>query len=258
MYDKAVLGLVALVAAGALALGRRGVLPQVAGRSVAWLVLLPASVGVAEAARWGHLPDARTALFAASSTLALLLARPALHTPEARAEFAPVRHRRLFLAGAVAAGMTGLSAALFAVGAMLWGAPGAAVGIGLLGASLMASAYGVVRMRAWGVLLAMVASVGAVGAALLNGNHGEALALALASLPGMLLASPIALAKLGWEPRVGRAVSSPPVQTLTSAAALRVADDDVPPVRARVDAGHDGDGATDALAPRAHAAAHST
>jgi hypothetical protein len=110
----------------------------------------------------------------------------------------------------------------------------------------------------------MVASVGAVGASLLTGGHGESLALALSAIPGLLLASPIALAKLGWEPGRARAASGAPLEVRSTASptsTVRVADEDVPPVLARVESGaHAGEArgaAEEALAAAGHAAAHS-
>jgi hypothetical protein len=233
-WDKAVLGLAALVGAGAIALGRRSVFSQVLGRGVAWLVLTPSLLGVLASLRHGHLPDARTALFCASSAAALLLARPALHTAEACADFAPVRYRRLFLAGAVASAMTGAGATLFAAWAMRWGEVRIGLGLGALGVGLLASAVGVVRMRAWGVLLAMLASLATLAAAaLLSGGEGPAFALALAAIPGALLAAPLLVARVEAA-RGGRARAPGSAGHRLRAPEVLEVDEPPPPVRARV------------------------
>lgn len=232
-WDALVLAFAAVVGAGAVALGRRGVLSQVLGRGVAWLVLAPSMLGVAEALWYRHLPDARVALFTASSAAALLLARPALHTAEACAEFAPVRYRRLFLGGAVASAMTGTAALGFAAEALRWGEGRIGVGLAALGAALVASAVGVVRMRAWGVLLAMVTSLGTLAAALLSGDEGVAIALALAAIPGALLAAPLLAARV----EAGRGRTSARGRGPAAAAAevrIEEFEDPPPPVRARV------------------------
>jgi hypothetical protein len=259
-WDKAVVIFTGCVALGALALGRRSVSSQVFGRSVAWLILAPSAIGVGDALWHGRLPDGYAALLAVTSAAALVLARPALHTAEARAEFDPARYRRLFLAGAVSAGMTGLAAAFFALEAMWWGAHGPGLAFGALAAALLASAAGVVRMRAWGVLLAIVTSVGALGAALLTGDHALALGLALAALPGALLASPLAIARLRPESRARGASRGDGLESPATAPELRVADDAtpaVPALRARVDAGGCEGAASDGLAVADHASAHS-
>jgi hypothetical protein len=232
-WDAMVLAFAAVVGAGAVALGRRSVLSQVLGRGVAWLVLTPSLLGMAEALWYRHLPDARVAVFTASSAAALLLARPALHTAEACAEFAPVRYRRLFLAGAVASAMTGTAAAGFAAEALRWGEWRIGVGLAALGAALVASAVGVVRMRAWGVLLAMLTSLGTLAAALVSGDEGAAIALALAAIPGALLAAPLLVARV--EGGRGRA-SGASAEGGLRRPEVRVEEfeDPPPPVRARI------------------------
>jgi hypothetical protein len=234
-WDKAVLGFAALVGAGAIALGRRSLLAQVLGRGVAWLVLTPSLVGIADALWHGHPPDARTALFSASSSAALLLARPALHTAEARAEFAPIHFRRLFLAGAVASAMTGTAAALFAAEALRWGMAGMGLGLGAIGAALLFSAIGVVRMRTWGVLLAGLTSVATLAAAMLSSGASLAFALSLASIPGPLLAAPLLLARLESGRRRGAApVASGSAGLGDVGVSVDGVEDAPPPVRVRV------------------------
>ena len=179
-----------------MGLGRRSVLAQVLSRGVAWFVLTPMLVGVAASLVSGRLPDGYTAFFAATSAGALLLARPALHTEAARKEFSPVAYRRVFLAGAVASAMVATAVAISAAALMPEGV-GLGVGLAALAAALFASVIGVVRMRAWGVLLGGVTSVVALVAALFSGQELVSIGLALAALPGLLLASPLVAARLG-------------------------------------------------------------
>jgi hypothetical protein len=211
-------GVTALVAAGAIGLSRRGVVTQVLSRGVAWVVLTPMFFALADAIRGGRLPAAGEVFFAATSAGALLLARPALHTQAARAEFAPHAHRRLFLAGAVASATAGIVAGLGAAGTHSFA-------LAALGIALLASAVGVARMRAWGVLLGIVASVGSLGAALMVRDITEIVWLALAAAPGLMLGATVVAARLRG--------AGPPSPT---AAPLRVASlqVEVEPVRARV------------------------
>jgi hypothetical protein len=195
-WDGWVLAVGGLIGLAAIGLGRRSVLSQVLSRGVAWVVLTPMLVGLGESLGHGRLPDAHTVFFATTSAGALLLARPALHTDSARTEFAPLAYRRLFLAGAVASAMTAVVVALFAVEQLAWHHRGAGLALAAFSAALLASAVGVVRMRAWGVLLGMVTAVGAAGAALLSGDWYLALGLALAAVPGALLGSALAAARL--------------------------------------------------------------
>jgi hypothetical protein len=194
--DRPVLGVAALVGVAAVGLARRSVRSQVLSRGIAWVVLTPMLVGLADALGHGHLPDAHTVFFATTSAGALLLARPALHSDAAKAEFSPVAYRRVFLAGAVAAVMTSAVVAMFAAAQLMWRAHGHGLALAAFAATLLATAVGVVRMRAWGVLLGMVTSVAAFGAALFASNEYTAMGFALAAIPGLLLASPLLAARL--------------------------------------------------------------
>jgi hypothetical protein len=246
-WDKGVLGVAALVGVAAVGLARRSVLSQVLARGVAWLVLTPSLVGLADSLGHGRLPDAHTVFFATTSAGALLLARPALDTDAAKAEFSPVGYRRVFLAGAVASVMTSASVALFASEQLGWGQVGHGLALAALATALLASAVGVVRMRGWGVLLGMATSVVVLAVAALSGNAFIALALALAAIPGAVLASPLVAARLRPPPPVrSTAVRLAPGSTVdegldaTPRVLARVAPDDdepqelAPPVRIAV------------------------
>jgi hypothetical protein len=224
-FDVGVLAFAGVVALGAVGLALRSVRAQVLARGVAWAVLAPSLLGLADSLWHGRLPDLPAAFFGATSAAALFLARPMLHTQAARTEFGPVGYRRVFLAGAVASAMTATASALFAFETFRWGSHGPALGMALLAAVLAGSALGVAKMRAWGVLLGAVGSVGALVAAVLSGNELAGTGLALAAIPGVLLASPLVAARLGLgAPRPATAPIS----------AGRVFDEESPLVRARV------------------------
>ncbi len=229
-WDKAVLGVAALVGVAAVGLARRSVLSQVLARGVAWVVLAPMLYGLADTVGHGRLPDAHTVFFATTSAGALLLARPTLHTDAAKAEFSPVGYRRVFLAGAVASVMTAAVVAMFAVEQLAWHQHGHGLALAAFASALLASAVGVVRMRAWGVMLGIVTSVALLGAALFSGNELTAMGLALAAIPGALLASPLVAARLRRStPRL------PDVPRASMAPRPSASEDDVaPPFFARV------------------------
>jgi hypothetical protein len=200
-WERTILVFAAVLAAGAIGFVRRGVLSQVVGRGIAWLSLLPVGTQVVATLLGGHLPEAPAVLYSAAMSSALLLARPALHTDEAKAQFSPVGYRRTFLAGAVAAVAVGVVFALYAIVPIVDGdmAQPPLLAVSAMAAANLAAAVGVVRMRAWGVLLAMLASAGALGAGILSWNILEALGLALAAIPGALLGAPLLAARLRRE-----------------------------------------------------------
>jgi hypothetical protein len=181
-----------VVAAGGVGLARRSMAAQVLARGTAWTVLAPTALVTAITSLNGHF-DWTAAAFAVGSGGALLLARPMLDTAEARAEFAPSSFRKWLFAGATASVATGLVSGLFALDGLRWHA-GAAIPVLALSLSLLASAIGVVRMRAWGVLLGALTSVLTLIAALVL-HDATGLALALASLPGLMLVLPVLLAQ---------------------------------------------------------------
>ena len=228
-WDRGILAYAVVVGAAAVGLSRRSVLAQVFARGIGWGVLIPMVLATAESLWSRHLPDARSAFFLTTSAAALLLARPALHTAEARAEFSPVGYRRVFLAGSVAAVTVGSTVGLFAAEALRWGETRIAFALSALAASLLASAAGVVRMRAWGVLLAMVTSAAALAVGLLSGSEVVAFGLALGALPGVLLASPLVGARLRHALRPGAVCNAP----LPAEVRIGGSDDVLPPVLAR-------------------------
>lgn len=183
------------LAVAAVGLTRKWLVGQVLSRAMAWVVLAPtAAVAIVEALR-DHF-DSGVAAFAATSGAALLLARPMLHTEEARASFAPSKFRRSFLAASTAAATIALVLGIVGYEGLRSAHYSAGLGIGMLATSILASAIGVLRMRGWGIALAALTSIVSLVSGMFVG--GEAgVALASTALPGVLFLLPIALAKLG-------------------------------------------------------------
>jgi hypothetical protein len=165
---------------------------QVLSRGAACTVLLPSAIVAVGSTVWGH-TDWAAAAFAVGSGGALLLARPMANTAEANAEFAPTSFRRWLLTAATVSVTAGLVSGLFALDGLRWHtAP--AIALGVLSLSLLASAIGVVRMRAWGILLGALTSMGALIAAAVMHNMAG-FVIALASVPGLMLVLPVLLAQ---------------------------------------------------------------
>jgi hypothetical protein len=225
------LGVAAMAGVAAVGLARRSVMPQILARGMAWVVLLPSAAGTLGSLYYGHLPELSTAVVAASSGAALLLGRAALNTPDAKREFSPIAYRRWFLAGAVSAVTAALVAAFGATGELIWGSARSGLGFTALAVVLLATAVGVVRMRAWGVLLGAASSLAMLGMAALSLNEFTTVASLFAALPGMILVSPLLVARL----RPPAALpSSAAVARRRVEAMLASVEDEAPVVRARV------------------------
>ncbi len=188
-----------MLAAASVGIVRRGVLPQIFARGVAWWVITLALPPWSGSMGWLSLRLV-TALLAIA---ALHLSAPNLETDSARAEFGPIAYRKVFLAGAAAAVAIGLSSGLGA----LWeaarvlegrssGEPGEVWGPALLAISYVASAIGVVRMRAWGVLLGVGTAIGSVACALTVLPQVSWSGLACVCVPGALLGAPLVAVRL--------------------------------------------------------------
>jgi hypothetical protein len=214
-----------LVGTAGLGLARRSMAAQVLSRATAWTVLAPSALVTTFSLMSGHTEWPAAAL-AAGSGGALLLARPMLHTAEAHAQFAPSSFRRWLLAGATASSAAGIMTGIFGLDGLRWH-PASAIALLVLSLSLLASAVGVVRMRAWGILLGGLTSfVTLVAAAVMHDAGG--LALMLASIPGFMLLLPVlvaqrdrAKAQAGTYTRVSSQVSlddTPRVRVATGAA----------------------------------------
>jgi hypothetical protein len=191
------LGMATLTMFGAGMLLASSLRAQVFGRAVAWVVFLPSVASLlAELLASGRAELAELP-FAAASGLALLLGYPSLTSPEARREFAPVAYRRSFLSGAIASATAGIVAALVAAGDLLLGGGRHEMAVfTTLAAVLLTTSWGVMRMRAWGVLLGASTSLVMVGAAVLSRNEWSGLAYGLAGLPGLMLTLPLLMARL--------------------------------------------------------------
>lgn len=188
-------GLLALsggVAAAGLGLSRRSLPIQVLARATAWTVLVPSVLVTLFSVASGHAEWIAVALTAGSGG-ALLLARPMLTTAEARADFAPSSFRRWLLASATASAMSGIVAGLIGLGELRWH-PAAAIPVVGLALAQLAAAVGVVRMRAWGILLGGLTSVLGLIAALFM-HDAAGFALALATIPGFMMMLPVLIAK---------------------------------------------------------------
>jgi hypothetical protein len=202
----------AVLAGAAVMTLRRSVSSQVVARGIAvWAVVM---------GLWPYGGAVWVALHAFVATLALAalwLSRPALDTPEARAEFDPLSHRRVFLAGATVSVFVAVSSALALVWLCVSRACGHTHGDGpsLLSTlfpaiAFLAAAVGVCRMRAWGVLLGIAASV--VEGWSLQARHPlETLGLATVLAPGLLFGAALVAARMGpgKRARVGGAVDEP-------------------------------------------------
>ncbi len=193
-------GVIALAGVG---LSRKSMIAQALARATAWLVFAPAALVAVLSLVVGHHPELAAAALAAGSGGALVLARPMLHTAEARAEFAPSRLRSWLLAGATASTFTGMVAGVIGLEVIAHDFPhhlgrlGVAGGFLTLAAALIGSAFGVLRMRSWGILLGGLTSFVTLAAAVFSRDEaGVALALSLAALPGLLFfVLPVLIAK---------------------------------------------------------------
>jgi hypothetical protein len=221
-----VLAAAALVAAAGVGLSRRSLVVQALSRGTAWLVLAPMLVIIGFAALSGRWPEAEAVLLAGGSGSALLLARPMLHTKDAHERFAPAAYRRLFLAGSTAAAMGGLVSGMLSFEALRYGHHyGTAFGLGALALALLGATIGTVKMRAWGVLLGAATTIATLVAALVQ-HDASSLALGMAAVPGLLLAAPLLLSRVG-KGREQVAEASPRVRVAADVASettVRVAD----------------------------------
>ena len=215
------------LAAAAVGLTRKNVFAQILSRGLAWIVFAPASVVIAVELMKGRLMEPMLTGMGITTGLALFLARPMLDTDEARAQFAPDKFRRSFLAACTATMTIGLVTGMVAWEAMWNNHVLAGVGLAALGTSLLASAFGVLRMRGWGIALATLNAIVSLVTGAIVGDAGG-FAIAATALPGVLFLLPIALAKLG----VGESMKTR--GSSTSSAQVRIADEAALPPQVRV------------------------
>ena len=174
-----------LLAAAGVGMTRRSLAPQVLSRGAAWIVFLPTLLVTVFTVIGGRTPDAAVAGLAVATGAALLLARPMLHTKEAKEAFAPRVFRRWLLAGSTATASTAFVAGGIALG-VSDSHPATAVGFAAVAASLLASSVAVVRMRAWGIFLGVLTSLGLLVTGAIMGRD-EAFLLGLGAAPALLL-----------------------------------------------------------------------
>jgi hypothetical protein len=214
------------LAAASFGLTRKNVIGQVMSRGLAWIVFAPAAVVMAVELMKGRLFEPALTGLGIASGLALFLSRPMLDSDEARAQFAPSKFRRSFLAACTATMTIGLVTGMVAW-EMLWSHMIlGGIGLAALGTSMLASSLGVLRMRGWGIALATLNAIVSLVAGAVVGD-AAGFAIAATALPGALFLLPIALAKLG----VGESTSA----SSASAAQVRIAEAAPAIERVRVD-----------------------
>jgi hypothetical protein len=221
-FGWATLGVLALSAVG---LSLSSVRVQIVARAVAWVAFVPALLAMMlELAH--HRFEPALAGMAVASGAALFLARPALFTKHALEEFAPARFRGWFLSGSVAGVATAGVTALIALDSLSRPHGLTAGGLGALALSvaLVSSAWGVVRMRAWGVLLGGLTAVVASVWGLAYGGVGG-VALASCAVPGLLMGYPVLASRLSYGEVTGAvegSLSSPRLRVALDEGATRV------------------------------------
>jgi hypothetical protein len=182
-----------VVGAAGVGLGQRSLPLQILSRATAWAVLTPTLLVTMISTLSGGQVEWGAAALALGSGASLVLARPMLDTASARADFAPTSFRRWLLSAATAAACAGLVTGLFGLDELHWHTS-SAIGLLVLSLSLLASAIGVVRMRAWGILLGGLTAVSTlVASAVMHDAPG--LVLLLATIPGFMFLLPVLLAK---------------------------------------------------------------
>jgi hypothetical protein len=187
------LGVAGVVGVAGVGLSRRSIVAQVLSRATAWVVLVPTALVTAVSTLGNHSPEPAALALAAGSAAALALARPMLHTEEARREFAPNAFRRWLLAGATASAATGMVSAMAGLDMIGW-RPATALALATVGLALVAAAIGVARMRAWGILLGGLTSFVALASGLVL-HDAAGFVLSLAAVPGLMLLLPVLVAK---------------------------------------------------------------
>jgi hypothetical protein len=191
----------ALVIAGAIALGRRSAAAQVFARGAAWASMFPSAIAsiliVSHLRDW---PNLFMVTSIAAASLALMLGRPMLDGAEAQETFAPIAFRSWLLAAAVSAMGVGIATTRY--GAVLIGIHFARFGAPLLGLglALILSAIGIVRMRAWGMLLGIATVPFALVSALAVRATSFNWPLLGTLVPGVMIAGILVSARLRNRP----------------------------------------------------------
>ena len=236
--EWSIVGSAAVLGVAGLAMARKSIVGQVFARGAAWLVFAPTAIVAVLSTFVGHSPEIMAVALAASSGAALFLGRPMLHTPEARAEFAPSRFRSWLLAGVTASTAASMLTAFMGLDFLyraLHGAPwptsfAVPVAFLALSSALLASAFGVLRMRTWGILLGALTSFVTLGAAAIM-HDASGVALSLLAIPALLFfVLPVLVAKrdrASAERGLSTRVASEGASSLPSR--VRIATDDAGP-----------------------------
>jgi hypothetical protein len=182
------------LSAAAFGLSRPSVFAQVSSQAIAWLLFVPAIVAAAAALVVDHSFDSGIAGVALASGAALAFAFPSLSTKRAHAEFDPVAYRHSFLVGVMASVAASTITGLVGITSFMSEYPREHLTVGTLAlsASFLVSAIGVLRMRAWGVLLGGVTALSVVGAAFFVD-----VAWSWFAVPGMMLGYPVLASRFG-------------------------------------------------------------
>ena len=181
------LSFAAVVGAGGIGITRRSLVPQILSRGAAWILLLPAMFVTGFALADGQAPPLEVAGLGLATGAALLLARPMLHTREAREQFSPRVFRRWLLAGSTSTAATAcVTGAIALTSLTLHGPRWSSVALAALAASLFASAIAVVRMRSWGIFLGGLTSLIVLVTGLVLGREAAVL-LSLVAAPTLLM-----------------------------------------------------------------------
>lgn len=205
-----------LAAPAAVGLTRRSVRAQVFAQGVVCFLLVEGAEIAVDGISYSPLYFLQGLAMMLASGLALALAWPSLGSSEARASFAPVAYREWFLVGAIACVAATLESFWQSMLAQIfndpfnhwtllcWG----------LSATFLAGAWGILRMRAWGVLLGGLSALVALAAAAYSGM-ASATVFAMAAAPALALGFPLAASR--WRARPPR---SQPVRVSAAAASV--------------------------------------
>ncbi|HEX4513267.1 MAG TPA: hypothetical protein VH054_07015 [Polyangiaceae bacterium] len=176
---------------------RPSIVSQGIARSAVWATLLPNLYVTLLLAPMGHAPPLRAVAEMGLAIAALVVARPLLSTERARAEFAPLALRPWFLASAVGAMASGVTLAMLAQSFAHFPALAReAIGLAALAIPLFVAGVGVLRMRAWGVVLGVLAALASIPVALWMRDPFLTIPVLLASAPAALMGALVAIARL--------------------------------------------------------------
>lgn len=174
-----------ILGAAAFGFTRKSLTAQIAARGVVWLLFGFIGTGAVLSLFTRHVQMPWWTLPAiATSGGALWVSRALLDTKEALAQFAPVRYRRAFLAGATAVISAATGATFFAAAGLQFHSPIMLAFNASLAAVMGLAVHGLLKMKTWGALLGAFASL--VCLAIVPFYGFPAFTLVLAALPALL------------------------------------------------------------------------